>query len=156
MRPVPPLAWIPLSVIWFGIGLKSVIFITFLGTFFPIVVNTVHGVKSVDRKVLEYSRALGASTWQIVWKVVVPSTLPFTFVGMRIGIGFGWMCVVAAEMISAKFGLGYMIWRARYVLETETVIGGMIAIGVMSLLMSKGMLMLEGRLFRWRREIVKG
>lgn len=156
LRPVPPLAWIPLAVIWFGVGFKSVMFITVLGSFFPICLAVIAGVQSVDKKVIEYSQTLGASTRQILWHVVIPSALPGAFVGMRIAIGFSWMVVVAAEMISVKYGLGWLIWRARFALETDVVIAGMIAIGVMSVLMTKGMMVLETRIFRWRQNLVRG
>ena len=156
LRPVPPLAWIPLAVIWLGVGVKSVLFITTLGAFFPIIVATISGVHSVDRKVIEYSRTLGATTSQILRKVVIPATLPALFVGMRIAIGFTWMVVVAAEMISVKYGLGWMIWKARFAFETETVIAGMIAIGALSVIMTKGMARLERVLFKWREGIVRG
>jgi len=156
LRPIPPMAWIPLSVIWLGIGMKSVLFICFLGAFFPILVNTIHGVRSVDRKIIEYSRSLGASTTEILFKVVIPSALPVSFVGMRIGLGVSWMTVVAAEMISVKYGLGYMIWKARYSFETDGVIAGMVAIGLLSIFMTNGMVRLEDRLFHWRKSIVKG
>ncbi|MCE2493393.1 MAG: ABC transporter permease [Alphaproteobacteria bacterium] len=156
LRPVPPLAWIPLSVIWLGVGVKSVIFITTLGAFFPMIVSVIAGVHSVDKKVIEYSQTLGASTRQVLWKVVVPSALPSTFVGMRIAIGFCWMTVVAAEMISVDHGLGWMIWKARYAFETEAVIGGMVAIGALSVLMVRGVLAIEDVLFRWRKGVVKG
>lgn len=156
LRPVPPLAWIPLAVIWVGVGMSSVIFITVLGSFFPIVVSVIAGVRAVDRKVIEYSRTLGASTSQILRHVVIPLMLPPAFVGMRIAVGFTWMCVVAAEMISVKWGLGWMIWQARYKFDTPSVIVGMITIGVLSVLMTKGMLMAEKRLFKWREGVVKG
>jgi ABC-type nitrate/sulfonate/bicarbonate transport system permease component len=156
LRPVPPLAWIPLAVIWFGVGFKSVMFITVLGSFFPICLAVIAGVQSVDKKVIEYSQSLGASTSQILRHVVIPSALPGAFVGMRIAIGFSWMVVVAAEMISVKYGLGWMIWRARFALETDAVIAGMIAIGVLSVLMTRAMMLLERRIFRWRENLVKG
>lgn len=156
LRPVPPLAWIPLAVIWLGVGVKSVLFITTLGAFFPIIVATISGVHAVDRKVIEYSRTLGASTAQILHKVVIPAMLPALFVGMRIAVGFTWMVVVAAEMISVKYGLGWMIWKARFSFETETVIAGMIAIGALSVIMTKGMARIEKALFKWREGTVRG
>lgn len=156
LRPVPPLAWIPLAVIWFGVGFQSVLFITVLGSFFPVVLAVIAGVQNVDKKMIEFSRTLGASTRQILLHVAIPAALPSTFVGMRIAIGFSWMVVVAAEMISVKYGLGWMIWRARFALETEVVIVGMIAIGVLSVGMTKCLLLVERRVFRWREHMVKG
>lgn len=156
LRPVPPLAWIPLAVIWFGVGFKSVMFITVMGSLFPITLAVISGVHSVDKHVIEYARTLGASTNQILRHVVIPAALPGAFVGMRIAIGFSWMVVVAAEMISVKYGLGWMIWKARFSLDTDTVIAGMITIGALSMIMTKGMLTIEKRLFRWREYLVKG
>lgn len=156
LRPIPPLAWIPLSVIWLGVGFKSVLFITTLGSFFPILVATTSGVRNVDKRMIEFARTLGASTSQILAKVVIPAAMPQTFVGMRIAVGFSWMVVVAAEMISVKYGLGWLIWKARFSFDTATVMAGMAIIGVLSVMMSKGMAYLETILFAWKKGIVKG
>lgn len=156
LRPIPPLAWIPLSIIWLGVGFKSVLFITTIGSFFPIVVAMIAGVRNVDRRMIEFARTLGADTNQLLFKVIIPAALPQAFVGMRIAIGFSWMVVVAAEMISVKWGLGWMIWKARFSFDTATVIAGMILIGILSVLMTLGMARLEKILFRWKENIVKG
>jgi ABC-type nitrate/sulfonate/bicarbonate transport system permease component len=156
LRPIPPLAWIPLSIIWLGVGFKSVLFITTLGSFFPILVATVAGVRNVDRRMIEFARTLGASTRQILLKVVIPAAMPQTFVGMRIAVGFSWMVVVAAEMISVKYGLGWLIWKARFSFDTATVMAGMAIIGLLSVLMTKAMIYLEAILFSWKKGIVKG
>ncbi|ACI92778.1 taurine transport system permease protein TauC [Afipia carboxidovorans OM5] len=156
LRPIPPLAWIPLSIIWLGVGFKSVLFITTLGSFFPILVATIAGVRNVDRRMIEFARTLGASTGQILLKVVIPAAMPQTFVGMRIAVGFSWMVVVAAEMISVKYGLGWLIWKARFSFDTATVMAGMAIIGLLSVLMTKAMIYLEGMLFSWKKGIVKG
>ncbi|WP_457555528.1 ABC transporter permease [Candidatus Pyrohabitans sp.] len=156
VRPIPPLAWIPLAVIWFGLGFTSTVFIVFLGAFFPILLNTIHGVKSVDKTAIEFAQTLGASQRQILYKVVLPSALPSIFTGMRIGMGIAWMTVVAAEMIAAKYGLGYMIWFARHQFDTALIIGGMITIGVVSISMVTLMMKLEDRLFKWRKGMVVG
>lgn len=156
LRPIPPLAWIPLSIIWLGVGFKSVLFITTLGSFFPILVATIAGVRNVDRRMIEFARTLGASTRQILLKVVIPAAMPQTFVGMRIAVGFSWMVVVAAEMISVKYGLGWLIWKARFSFDTATVMAGMAIIGLLSVLMTKAMIYLEAILFSWKKGIVKG
>lgn len=155
-RPIPPLAWIPLAVIWLGLGFASTIFIVFLGAFFPILLNTIYGVKSVDKSTVEFAQTLGASEREILYKVVLPSALPFIFTGMRISMGIAWMTVVAAEMIAAKFGLGYMIWFARHQFDTALIIGGMIAIGVISISMITLIIKIEDKLFEWRKGLVKG
>lgn len=156
LRPIPPLAWIPLAIIWLGVGFSSVLFITTLGSFFPIIVATIAGVRNVDRRMIEFAKTLGADTRQILLKVVIPAALPQAFVGMRIAIGFSWMVVVAAEMISVKWGLGWMIWKARFSFDTATVIAGMAIIGILSVIMTKGMAYLENLLFGWKKGIVKG
>jgi len=156
LRPIPPLAWIPLSIIWLGVGFKSVLFITTLGSFFPILVATIAGVRNVDKRMIEFAKTLGASTSQILLKVVIPAAMPQTFVGMRIAVGFSWMVVVAAEMISVKYGLGWLIWKARFSFDTATVMAGMGIIGLLSVLMTKAMGYLEGILFSWKKGIVKG
>jgi NitT/TauT family transport system permease protein len=156
LRPIPPLAWIPLAVIWLGLGLTSTIFITFLGAFFPILLNTVYGVKAVDKKTVEFSQTLGASNIEVLYKVVIPSSLPSIFTGMRIAMGIAWMTVVAAEMIAAKYGLGYMIWYARNTFDTPLIMGGMITIGLLSIGMVKFLSVLENRMFSWRTGIIRG
>ncbi|MCL5935716.1 MAG: ABC transporter permease [Firmicutes bacterium] len=155
LRPIPPMAWLPVAIIWLGIGVRSEIFITFLGSFFPIILNTTLGVKSVERRLIEFAQTMGASTWQMITKVVLPAAMPAIFAGMRTGLGVGWMSVVAAEMISAKAGLGYLIYAGRYSLDTALIMGGMLTIGVLGLLMDVLMRRLENKVLAWRSGVVK-
>ena len=150
LRPISVIAWIPLAILWFGLGDKPAWFIIFLGAFFPIFTNTYVGMRSVETIHLQAAECLGAGRWLFIKEVLVPSALPFILTGMRIGLGVGWMCVIAAEMIAAQSGLGYMIQLARVLIETERVIGGMVVIGIIGFTMNYLMLRLEQRLTPWR------
>ena len=151
VRPVPPLAWLPLAVIWFGIGLFSSAFMIFLGAFFPILLNTITGVKSVDPCLVEAARTLGARRPTILIRVLTPGAMPSIMTGIRIGIGIGWMTLVAAEMTGVRsgYGLGYMILTARDVARYDLVVAGMVVIGVVGFLMDRVVKHAEKRLLRW-------
>lgn len=109
LRPVPPVSWIPLAIIWFGIANKPAIFLVFLGAFFPVLMNTIHGVKTVDRNLIRAAAMMGAREGQILRHVVLPAALPSIFSGLRIAIGSAWMLTVTAEMVAVKSGLGYVL-----------------------------------------------
>ena len=151
LRPISVIAWIPLAILWFGIGDKPAWFIIFLGAFFPIFTNTYVGMRSVEPIHLQAAECLGAGRWLFVKEILIPSALPFMLTGMRVGLGVGWMCVIAAEMIASTSGLGYMIQLARVLIETERVIGGMVVIGIIGFTMNYLMLYLERRLTPWRQ-----
>ncbi|MCE5213352.1 MAG: ABC transporter permease [Methanobacterium sp.] len=133
LRPIPPIAWIPFAILWFGVGLGSAIFIIFLGSVFPILINTADGVKRTDKIYTESAYTLGASEFQTLKKVVVPAALPNIITGLKVGIGIGLMCTVAAEMIGSSNGLGYLILTATSMLDSASAIVGMLAIGVIGL-----------------------
>jgi len=149
LRPIPPLAWIPLGILWFGIGDTQNIFIIFLGIFFPVLVNTVSGVKAVDKNLIWAAQTLGANQRQIFREIVIPGSLPFILTGLRVGLGVGWMCLVAAELVASTQGLGFMIQDARYLLLTERVILGMLVIGLLGYAMDRGMRYLQWLLLPW-------
>jgi ABC-type nitrate/sulfonate/bicarbonate transport system permease component len=150
LRPIPPLAWVPLAILWFGIGTTSVVFITFLSAFFAVLLNTIAGAHAVDPILLRAAASLGASRTRIVMGVVLPSVLPYIFTGFRIAIGVSWMSIVAAELIAATSGLGYMISFYREVLRTDAVMAGMLTIGIIGLLMDLASRWLERWLLPWR------
>jgi ABC-type nitrate/sulfonate/bicarbonate transport system permease component len=152
VRPIPPLAWIPLAIIWFGIGIKSAAFIIFLGAFFPILLNTISGVLSVDVRLIEATKVLGAKERQVLTKVLAPGSLPSIWTGLRIGLGIAWMTVVAAEFTGVKsgYGLGYVIMIARDIQRPDEVIAGMITIGVIGYVLDVALRNAEKRLLRWR------
>jgi len=152
VRPIPPLAWIPIAILWFGIGIKSAAFIIFLGAFFPILLNTISGVLSIHPILIEAARTLHAKEKDIFLKVLFPGAIPSIFVGMRIGIGIGWMTLVAAEFTGVKegFGLGYMIMTARDIQRPDEILAGMLVIGVIGLLIDIGLRATESKTIKWQ------
>jgi ABC-type nitrate/sulfonate/bicarbonate transport system permease component len=152
VRPIPPLAWIPIAILWFGIGIKSAAFIIFLGVFFPILLNTISGVLSIHPILIEAARTLHAKEKDIFLKVLFPGTVPSIFVGMRIGIGIGWMTLVAAEFTGVKegYGLGYMIMTARDIQRPDEILAGMLVIGIIGLFIDIGLRATEAKAIRWK------
>ncbi len=151
LRPVPPLAWIPLSILWFGIGDTQNQFIIFLGIFFPILLNTVTGVRGIEPNLVRAARCLGANEWNILWRVVLRAALPQIVTGIRIGLGVGWMALVAAELVGASSGLGFLINDARTVLRTDYIIVGMATIGLVGLLIDQVIRKLVRHMLPWSR-----
>ncbi len=133
LRPIPPVAWIPFSILWFGIGTFPAVFIIFMGCVFPILVYTIDGVKRTDKVLVESARTLGANDWNILRRVVLPSTVPYIVSGLKVGIGIALMCTISAEMIGSSSGLGYMILTATNLFDTGTTVVGMIVIGLIGL-----------------------
>jgi ABC-type nitrate/sulfonate/bicarbonate transport system permease component len=150
LRPIPPIAWTPLAILWFGIGNAPSYFLVFVGAVFPVFVNTFAAVRGLDRTQVNAALCLGAGSRLLLTDVVIPASLPIIFPGLRIALGVGWMCVVAAELIAAQSGLGYLIQQSRLLLQTQNVLTGMIAIGIIGFAMNAGMLWLERRLIPWR------
>lgn len=133
LRPIPPIAWIPFAILWFGLGLGSAIFIIFVGSVFPILISTADGVKRIDKVYIESAYTLGANKLQTIKKVVFPAALPNIITGLKVGMGIALMCTVAAEMIGSNNGLGYLILTATSMLDSASAIVGMLAIGVIGL-----------------------
>ena len=153
LRPVPPLAWIPLSILWFGIGDTQNQFIIFLGMFFPILLNTIAGVKNIETNLVRAARCLGASEGRILKRVVFRAALPQILTGVRVGLGVGWMALVAAELVGANSGLGFLINDARTLLRTDFVIVGMITIGLVGLLIDRIIRVFGRKLMPWSRAL---
>jgi ABC-type nitrate/sulfonate/bicarbonate transport system permease component len=154
LRPIPPIAWTPLAIIWFGLGTPPAVFLIFLGAYFPILLNTVSGVKGIDKRLIHFAKTLGASERVVMLEIIPVAALPSIMTGMRVGLGVGWMVVVAAEMIAASSGLGYMIMDGRFTLQTDVVIVGMLSIGFLGLAMDLLFRRLESVVLRWRRGLV--
>jgi sulfonate transport system permease protein len=150
IRPIPPIAWLPLAILWLGIEEGSKVFIITLGAFFPIFVNVLDGVRQTDHKFLELARVLEVPKGKFIVKVVIPGALPFIAAGLRIGLGYAWMCVVAAELSAGMTGVGYMLTDARALAQTDRVLVGMLAIGVVGKAMDGVLRALEERIVRWR------
>jgi sulfonate transport system permease protein len=150
IKPIPPIAWIPLAILWFGIGEQSKVYIIFLGAFFPIIINTINGIRQTDHKFVEVARILAMPRFKFVRQVVLPGALPAIMTGLRVGLMVAWMCVVAAELIAASSGIGYLIMDARQLSQSDVVLVGMITIGVIGKLMDSLIKLLENRLIRWK------
>ena len=151
LRPIPPLAWVPLALAWFGIGESSMLFIIFIGAFFPILINTIAGVKGVPKILIESAQTLGAKQKDILLKVVIPASSPYILTGLRIGAGIAWMCVVAAEMLpGSDAGLGYLIMYAYSLSRMDIVVASMIIIGLIGLTLDRGLRYIEDKYFKWK------
>ncbi len=135
IRPIPPLAWIPLSILWFGIGDMQIVYIIFLAAFFPVVLNSMAGARDVDSFLMRAGMSLGADRRELFTTVVLPASLPQIFTGMRIGLGIGWMALVAGELVAAPSGLGYMINNARTLFRSDYILLGMVLIGALGLML---------------------
>jgi len=133
LRPIPAVAWIPLAILMFPSSELSMVFITFTGALFPILLNTVHGVEAVDPRLVASARSLGAGRWAILREVVLPGALPSIVTGLAIGMGTSWFCLVTAEMISGQFGIGYYTWESYTLQNYPDIIVGMLLIGALGM-----------------------
>jgi len=151
LRPIPPIAFIPLAMLWFGLGNPPAVFLIALGAFFPIVMNTISGVRQVDGIYLRVARNLGASKWTMFSRVILPASMPAILTGVRVGIGTAFIVVIVAEMIAANNGLGFRISEAREYFWLDKVIAGMLTIGLLGMSIDKAMNSLSNYLLRWHR-----
>jgi ABC-type nitrate/sulfonate/bicarbonate transport system permease component len=149
IRQIPPVAWIPLAIIWFGFGEGARIFIVFMGAFPPVMINTTDGVRGVDPQVLRAAASLGANRSAMFWKVSLPAALPSIFTGLTIGLGNAFINIVAAELAGATTGLGYMMLTARESFRTDIVILGMVLLMVIGISLMTVMLAVRRILLRW-------
>ena len=149
-RPIPPLAYLPLIIIWFGIGDLGKVILIYLAVFAPLALNARAGVRSVSLEQIHAAYSLGASRLQVIRHVILPAALPEILTGMRIGIGFGWTTLVAAEMVAATAGLGYMVLNAAEFLRSDVVIMGIVVIGALAYLFDLLMRRLERALVPWK------
>jgi len=136
LRPIPAVAWIPLAILMFRTAEGSMIYITFIGAFFPILLNTIHGVQSLDGRLIVASRTLGAGPVAVFREVILPGALPSIVTGLSIGMGTSWFSLVTAEMISGQFGIGYFTWESYTLQNYPDIVVGMIAIGVLGMISS--------------------
>jgi NitT/TauT family transport system permease protein len=150
LRPVPITAWLPFSIAVFGIYDRSALFLIGLGAFYPIVVNTTHGVRDTNLLLLRAARMLGAGELAVLAKVVFPSALPAIFTGLRLGIGVAWTAVIVAEMIAVKSGLGYVLWDAYYVGRMDICVATMFSVGLLGFLSDRVLQLLARVILRWR------
>ncbi|CAM2156112.1 taurine ABC transporter membrane subunit [Pararobbsia alpina] len=149
-RPLPPLAYLPLVVIWFGIDETAKIIVIFLACFAPIAMSARAGTRGATVEQIHAAQSMGATRWQLVWHVIVPAALPDILVGLRIAVGFGWTTLVAAEMVAATSGLGQMVLNASSFLRTDVVIMGIVSIGAIAWIFDFAMRLLERKLVPWK------
>src|SRR5207245_8528174 len=151
LRPIPPIAYVPLAILWFGLGNPPAFFLISLGAFFPVLMNTIAGVRSVDAIYIRAARNLGASQMALFFRVMVPAATPHIMTGVRVGFGVAFIVVIVAEMIAVNSGLGYRILEAREYFWSDKILAGMISIGVIGLAIATVMARINHRLLRWHR-----
>jgi len=154
LRPIPPIAWIPFAILLFGLSTLSYTFIIFIGAFFPLFQNTYDAIKSVKRVYKDVALSLGANKIQIISDVIIPSITPNIITGSKISIGVGWMCIIAAEMIgiSSNTGIGLFIMIMQSIAQIDSMIAGMIMIGLVGILIAIMFQLIEKILFKWREK----
>jgi len=149
VRPIPPLAYIPLVIIWVGIDERSRILVIFLAAFLTCIVSTITGIKQVPRVFVEAAETLGAGQTRLFLTIAIPSALPYIFAGLRVALAASWTTLVAAELVAAQDGIGWMLQNGRRFLRTDLVMVGVIVIGVLAFTMDRGLRFLQRRLTRW-------
>ena len=152
MRPIPPIAWIPLSLIWLGIGTTAKAFIIFVAAFVPCVINSYTGIRLTNPVLISVAKTCGASQWEIFTTVCIPSAMPLAFTGIRVALGNAWSTLVAAELIAATSGLGYMIQQGRSFGRSDIIIVGMFTIGITGAVLHWLVGRLENKVIQWRAE----
>ncbi len=150
LRPIPALAWVPLAILMFKSSEGPVIFVTFLPAFFATALNSMLGVHSIDENYFRAASCLGAKRWQMFWHIVVPGSLPYIFTGLQISIGLAWFSLVAGEMISGEYGLGYVIYTSYTMVSYPTIVIGMITLGIVGYVSSAIIRIVGILLMRWR------
>jgi sulfonate transport system permease protein len=149
LRNIPPLAMIPLVILWFGIDEGAKLFLVALGVFFPLYLNTFHGIRSVDRGLIEMARSYGVTGWSLYRDVIFPGALPSILVGLRYSLGLMWVLLIVAETISSSSGIGYMTMNAREFLQTDVVLVGILMYALLGKLADVAAKRLERLCLRW-------
>ncbi len=151
LRPIPPIAYIPLAILWFGLGNPPSFFLIAIGAFFPVLMNTIAGVRQVDGIYIRAARNLGVGQWTMFTRVILPAATPYILAGVRIGIGTAFIVVIVSEMIAVNDGLGFRILEAREFMWSDKIIAGMITIGLLGLFIDTAVSRLNNHLLRWHR-----
>jgi sulfonate transport system permease protein len=148
-RPIPAIAYIPLLILFLGIGEESKVTVITIGAFWPVLLNTIHGISACDAKLLEVGQAFEQNYWQTLWKIVLPSAIPSIFTGLRLGISSGWTCVVTSEMIAASKGVGFLISFGRELAQPAVMFVGIASIGIIGLLIDTVVLRVQKKVIYW-------
>ena len=154
LRPIPPIAWVPLAILWFGLTDRAAYYIVFIGPVFPIFVTTAAAVRATGRHYVNAAECLGATQWALLTEIILPGAMPAIFTSLRVGIAVAWTCVVAAELVAAQSGLGYQMWQSRELFKSAHVIFGMVMIGALGFASNYAVLFVERRVLRWHHGAV--
>jgi sulfonate transport system permease protein len=152
LKPIPPIAWIPLSILWFGIDEGAKIFIILVGAFYPILTSTIDALRQTDARYVELARVLEVPRHRFIREIMLPGALPHIMSGLRLGVTISWMCVVGAELIAAPNGVGFLIMDGRAMSRADIVLTGMLTMGVLGKLTDDSLRWAESRLVRWRTQ----
>jgi NitT/TauT family transport system permease protein len=153
LRPIPAVAWIPLAILMWPTEESSIIYITFLGALFPIVLNTIHGVEQTPEVLIRAAQSLGAKRFRIFWNVVMPAALPSIATGLAIGMGVSWFSLLAGEIISGQYGIGYFTWNAYSLIQYPDIVVGMLAIGLLGTLSTMAVRKITEPFLSWQRKL---
>lgn len=149
LRPIPMIAWIPVIILMLGLGEESKVVLIAMGSFWPVLINVISGIKQVDKKYLEVAEIFNKSKLHTIFNVILPSALPSIFTGFKLGISVAWMCVIGAEMVAASTGIGYYIMYQRSIFSSNTMLAGVFTIGVIGVLIDKILSFIEKKLLKW-------
>lgn len=152
IRPIPPVAWIPLTIVWMGIGLKAKAFIVFFAAFVPCLINAYTGIKQTSETLIDFAKTCGASNFTIFWKIGIPSSMTMVFAGIRVALGNSWATLVAAEMLASASGLGYMILMGRQFARPDLIILGIVVIGVIGVIFTGVLGLVENKILGWKKQ----
>lgn len=151
IRPIPPVSWIPLTIVWLGIGLPAKAFIVFFSAFVPCVINSYTGIKQTNPVLINFAKTCGASNFKIFWTVGIPSSMTMVFAGLRVALGNAWATLVAAEMLAASSGLGYMILMGRQFARPDLILLGIVVIGIIGVTLTAILGMVENFVLGWKK-----
>lgn len=151
VRPIPPVSWIPLTIVWLGIGLPAKAFIVFFSAFVPCVINSYTGIKQTSPVLINFAKTCGASNFTIFWKIGIPSSMTMVFAGVRVALGNAWATLVAAEMLAASSGLGYMILMGRQFARPDIILLGIVVIGVIGVTFTAILGRIENKVLGWKK-----
>ena len=151
VRPIPPVSWIPLTIVWMGIGLQAKAFIVFFSAFVPCVINSYTGIRQTNPVLINFAKTCGASNFTIFLKVGIPSSLTMVFAGVRVALGNAWATLVAAEMLAASSGLGYMILMGRQFARPDLILLGIVVIGIIGIVLTTLLNKIEDKVLGWKR-----
>lgn len=151
IRPIPPVSWIPLTIVWLGIGLPAKAFIVFFSAFVPCVINAYTGIKQTSPVLINFAKTCGASNFTIFWKIGIPSSMTMVFAGVRVALGNAWATLVAAEMLAASSGLGYMILMGRQFARPDLILLGIVVIGIIGVIFTAILSKVENKVLGWKK-----